>query len=220
MAKLKSKSKSILRPTMVVLKGLQAAGDMAPFPYIKGVATLALTVLEIVDAASTNRKDIDEFAERIGNTVTTLKNVTDRYLRAGDGDLSDLQGVCEDFQRCLQEIIHDLREIQKTNTDKIKIMQYLMITDRDFDTGIVTETRAIVSSIRRDTKSGFGSIKSSLDRLHLATEDGYTTLEERLYVALWNDLGPLISSNHGDLLTAIEDSRGIYKGVVRCVDSH
>ncbi|PBK61705.1 hypothetical protein ARMSODRAFT_981277 [Armillaria solidipes] len=215
MAKLKSKSKSILRPTMVVLKGLQAAGKMAPFPYIKGVAALAFTVLEIVDAASTNRKVIDEFAERIGNTITTLKNVADRYLRAGDGDLSDLRGVCEDFQWCLQEIIYDLHEIQKTNTDKIKIMQYLMITDRDFDTGIVTETRAIVSSIRRDTKSGFGSIKSSLDRLHLATKDGYTTLKQRLYVALRNDLGPLISGHHGDLLTAIEDRRGIYKGVIR-----
>ncbi len=36
-------------------------------------------------------------------------------------------------------------------------------------TSIVTETRAIVSSIRRETKSGFGSIKSSLDGLRLAT---------------------------------------------------
>ncbi|KAK0472596.1 hypothetical protein IW261DRAFT_1570686 [Armillaria novae-zelandiae] len=231
MAKSKSKTKSIIRPTMVILKGLQAAGDTAPFPYIKGVAALALTVLEIVDAASTNRKDIDEFAERIGNTITTLKNVADRYLKAGDDDISDLQGLCEDFQRCLQDIIHDLREIHKMNTDKIKIIQYLMITDvrdkistfiqrannlqRDSDTGIVTETRAIVSSIRRDTKSGLVSIKSSLDRLHLATEDGYTTLEQRLYVALRNDLGPLISRNHGDLLTAIEDSRGIYKGLIR-----
>lgn len=49
MAKPKSSAKSIVHPTMVVLKGLQAAGDMAPFPYIKGVAALALTMLEIVD---------------------------------------------------------------------------------------------------------------------------------------------------------------------------
>ncbi len=198
-----------------------------------------------------------------------LRNIADQYLRAGDEDLSDLQGLCEDFQwyvltllmclsassdikvRCLQEIIHDLHEIQKTNTDKIKIMPYLMITDvcdskistsiqrannlqRDLDvccsliqtqvflqwicvlqTGIVTETRAILSSICHDTKSGFGSIKSSLDHLHLATEDGYAGLEQRLYVALQNDLGPLIFSNHGDLLTEIEDSRRIYKGMVR-----
>ncbi len=82
-------------------------------------------------------------------------------------------------------------------------------------TRIVTETRAIVSSIRRETKSGFGSIKPSSDGLHLATEDGYTTLEQRLYPVLRNDLGPLISSNHGDLLTEIKDGRGIYKGVVR-----
>ncbi len=33
-------------------KGLQAVGDMAPFPYIKGVAALALTVLGIVDVHS------------------------------------------------------------------------------------------------------------------------------------------------------------------------
>ncbi|PBK96062.1 hypothetical protein ARMGADRAFT_757607 [Armillaria gallica] len=94
MAKPKSSAKSIVHPTMVVLKGLQAAGDMAPFPYIKGVGALALTVLEIVDAASTNRKDIDEFAERIGTTITTLKNIANRYIRAGDEELSDLQGVC------------------------------------------------------------------------------------------------------------------------------
>ncbi len=52
-------------------------------------------------------------------------------------------------------------------------------------------------------------------RSPFSTEDGYTTLEQRLYPVLRNDLGPLISSNHGDLLTEIKDSRGIYKGVVR-----
>ncbi|KAK0244903.1 hypothetical protein EDD85DRAFT_215748 [Armillaria nabsnona] len=94
-------------------------------------------------AASTNRKDIDEFAEGIGTTITTLKNIADRYLRSGEEDLSDLQGVCEDFQRCLQEIVHDLREVQKTNTGKIKIIQYLMITDRDFG-GSLIRTRVFL----------------------------------------------------------------------------
>ncbi|SJL03263.1 uncharacterized protein ARMOST_06615 [Armillaria ostoyae] len=125
MVKSKSKSKSIICPMMVIFKGLQAAGDIAPFPYIKGITALGLTVLEIVNAASTNRKDIDKFSECIGNMITTLKNITDWYFRAGDGDLSDLQGVWEDFQWCLQ----NLCKIQKTNADKMKIMQYLMIMD-------------------------------------------------------------------------------------------
>ncbi|KAG7439945.1 uncharacterized protein BT62DRAFT_938531 [Guyanagaster necrorhizus] len=119
--KSRKKENSITRPTLVALKGIQA--------YIKSVAGLASTVLEIIDTASTNRKDIDEFVERIWNTITTLKTVADRYSRAGNGDVSDVQGVCDDFQQCLEEILSEMREIQKGSADKSRIMQYLMITD-------------------------------------------------------------------------------------------
>ncbi len=44
-----NKAKAMIRPTLVLLKGLQAAGDIAPLPYIKGIATLAITILELVD---------------------------------------------------------------------------------------------------------------------------------------------------------------------------
>ncbi len=44
-----NKAKAMIRPTLVLLKGLQAAGDIAPLPYIKGIAALAITILELVD---------------------------------------------------------------------------------------------------------------------------------------------------------------------------
>ncbi len=46
-----NKAKAMIRSTLVLLKGLQAAGDIAPLRYIKGIAALAITILELVDVS-------------------------------------------------------------------------------------------------------------------------------------------------------------------------
>ncbi|PBK95119.1 hypothetical protein ARMGADRAFT_1011016, partial [Armillaria gallica] len=100
-----NKAKAMIRPTLVLLKGLQAAGDIAPLPYLKGIAALAITILELVDNAFTNNRDIQELVDRIGNTVTAVNDVAVTYSRIGSEDMSSIEALCADFHRCLEVII-------------------------------------------------------------------------------------------------------------------
>ncbi|KAK0431407.1 caspase domain-containing protein [Armillaria borealis] len=121
-----NKAKAMIRPTLVLLKGLQAAGDIAPLPYIKGIAALAITILELVDNAFTNNRDIQELVERIGNTVTAVNDVAVTYSRIGSEDMSSIEELCADFHRCLEAIIGEVREMERNNANRGRIMQYLM----------------------------------------------------------------------------------------------
>ncbi|KAK0468558.1 hypothetical protein IW261DRAFT_1573785 [Armillaria novae-zelandiae] len=133
-----SKAKGIIHPTLVLLKGLQAAGDIAPLPYIKGIAALAVTILELVDNASTNNRDIQELVEHIGNTVATVNDVAITYLRNGGEDMLSIEELCMDFQQCLEAIIAKVREMERQNTSRGRIMQYLMTPNiRDKINGFV-----------------------------------------------------------------------------------
>ncbi|KAK0207463.1 caspase domain-containing protein [Armillaria fumosa] len=141
-----TKAKSIIRPTLVLLTGLQAAGDIAPLPYIKGIAALAVTILELVDNASTNNRDIQELVERIENTVTAVNDVALIYSRKSE-DMSSIEELCVDFQRCLEAIIARVQEMERNNASRGRIMQYLMTPNiRDEIDGFVRQ----VDNLQRD----------------------------------------------------------------------
>ncbi|KAK0475406.1 hypothetical protein IW261DRAFT_1422238 [Armillaria novae-zelandiae] len=142
-----SKAKGIIRPILVLLRGLQATGDIAPLPYIKGIAALAVTVLELVDNASTNNQDIQELVERIGNTVATVNDVAVTYSRNGGEDMSSIEELCVDFQQCLEAITAKVREMERQNAGSGRIMQYLMTPNiRDETNGFVRQ----VDDLQRD----------------------------------------------------------------------
>ncbi|PBK65027.1 hypothetical protein ARMSODRAFT_1022726 [Armillaria solidipes] len=135
-----NKAKAMIRPTLVFLKGLQAAGDIAPLPYIKGIAALAITILELVDNAFTNNRDIQELVERIGNTVTAVNDVAVTYSRIGSEDMSSIEELCADFHRCLEAIMHEVREMERNNANRGRIVQYLMTPNiRDEINGFVRQ---------------------------------------------------------------------------------
>ncbi|SJL15158.1 uncharacterized protein ARMOST_18643 [Armillaria ostoyae] len=119
------KAKATICPTLVILKSLQAAGELAPFPYIKGIAALTITILEMIDDVSMNDKDIQELAEHIGHTITIVKDVALTYSQTDNGDASIIEDVCADFMWCLKDICHNLESMQSNNASKRRIMQYL-----------------------------------------------------------------------------------------------
>ncbi|KAK0207241.1 hypothetical protein IW262DRAFT_1421088 [Armillaria fumosa] len=152
------KPKATIPPILVVLEGLYAAGEMAPIPYIKGVASLGIFILKMIDNATMNDKDIQELAERVGQTIITLNDVALTYLRTDNGDVSILKELCANFMRCLEHIIRNLEIMQSNNASKSRIMQYLMTANvrdeingfarqvdnlqRNFDTNNIMSIRA------------------------------------------------------------------------------
>ncbi|KAK0193249.1 hypothetical protein F5146DRAFT_997866 [Armillaria mellea] len=56
-----------------------AAGEMAPFPYIKGVAGCIATILEVIEQAGKNNEDLQDLAESIGTTIRIIKETVEAH---------------------------------------------------------------------------------------------------------------------------------------------
>ncbi len=94
-----------------IAKLTAAAGEMAPFPFIKGAALCVVVVLEAIEvclyffplsphqkelqSAAKNRQDLQELAESI---VTTLVVVRDTVIEHGPTSASCFKNICLDFQ--------------------------------------------------------------------------------------------------------------------------
>ncbi len=93
-----------------IAKLTAAAGEFAPFPFIKGAAQCVVVVLEAIEVcryfsllstltrvqnAGKNEKDLQELAERI---VTTLVVIRETVIKYGPTSASCFKDICLDFQ--------------------------------------------------------------------------------------------------------------------------
>ncbi|KAK0239404.1 hypothetical protein EDD85DRAFT_949258 [Armillaria nabsnona] len=72
-----------------------AAGEMAPFPFIKGAAQCVVLVLEMIDRAAKNKSDLQELAESIVNTLVAVR---DTVVEHGPTSALHFQNICLEFQ--------------------------------------------------------------------------------------------------------------------------
>ncbi|KAK0471993.1 hypothetical protein IW261DRAFT_821017 [Armillaria novae-zelandiae] len=98
-----------------------AAGEMAPFPYIKGVAGCIVTILEIIELAGKNNKDLQDLAESIGTTIRIIKETVQAH---GDTSAIHFRDICVEIQKFLESLIVELNGTQRMLKSKT-ITQFL-----------------------------------------------------------------------------------------------
>ncbi|KAJ7496347.1 hypothetical protein B0H11DRAFT_2190115 [Mycena galericulata] len=96
--------------SLLTAKTIAAAAECAPFPYIKGVFGTVVILLETVEKVKKNRDDLKELCE---NTVTIIEIVRGQISAHGDMAAANLKGLCEDLERCLQDILDAVKPLQK-----------------------------------------------------------------------------------------------------------
>ncbi|KAJ7721369.1 hypothetical protein B0H16DRAFT_1699658 [Mycena metata] len=80
----------------VAAEAATAAGEFAPFPYIKGVCRTFVTLLKAVENVRRNRENLEELSEKIKEIIDILRA---QITNNGATVALKLQDVCEEFER-------------------------------------------------------------------------------------------------------------------------
>ncbi|KAJ7765912.1 hypothetical protein DFH07DRAFT_770052 [Mycena maculata] len=125
-AKTKAPSKSNsdwLGPSLLAAKAIAAGGEMLPFPYVKGVFEIAVTVLETVEKVKKNREDLKELCE---DTVEIIK-IVQGQISAHEIPplcLQDILNVIEPSQKDRHGLRSGVQEIVKLGSNAKQIAGY------------------------------------------------------------------------------------------------
>ncbi|KAJ7773906.1 hypothetical protein B0H16DRAFT_1362830 [Mycena metata] len=95
--------------SILTAKTAAAAGEFAPFPFIKGVFGTAVTLLEAVEKVQRNREHLKGLCEKIKEIIDVVRNevVSHGYTAA-----IKVKSVCEDFEKFLQDMLVVIVKIQ------------------------------------------------------------------------------------------------------------
>ncbi|KAJ7854233.1 hypothetical protein B0H13DRAFT_2283893 [Mycena leptocephala] len=99
-----------LAPTIVAAKIITAAGECLPFPYVKGAFGMVVILLETVEKVKKNRDDLKELCTTAMEIMYILQ---DQISLHGDTGAVKLKGLCKDFERFLEDVIHGVEEMRK-----------------------------------------------------------------------------------------------------------
>ncbi|KAK0451259.1 uncharacterized protein EV420DRAFT_730027 [Desarmillaria tabescens] len=204
-------------------KLIAAAGEMAPFPFIKGTALCVVAVLEIIQKAADNRSNLRELAESIVNTLVAVR---DAVIEHGPTSASHFQGICVEFQTYMTDLLSKLNSekrsprrirrffrAKKISDDISTYRLRIQATKEDFLIRTTTTTRLILSDVQDQVSTEFGSLTSLVE----ASERAVTSLIKDNTSEMLT-LGITQNENMEKLQMALVQAfreRGIYKGVVR-----
>ncbi|KAK0186764.1 hypothetical protein F5146DRAFT_1067326, partial [Armillaria mellea] len=204
-----------------IAKLTAAAGELAPFPFIKGAAQCVVVVLEAIESVEKNRQDLQELAESI---VTTLVVVRDTVINHGPTSASCFKDICLDFQTFLNDLLSKLNKesnpsrirrlftAKKISDDITSYRQQVQTVKEDFLIRTTTMTRLALSDVHDDATMRFSTLTGSVEA------------SERNVIAVIKDniqgirtLSVQQSEKIDNLSTTLSQAsrqRGLYKGVV------
>ncbi|KAK0227493.1 hypothetical protein EDD85DRAFT_975177 [Armillaria nabsnona] len=203
-----------------IAKLTAAAGEFAPFPFIKGAAECVVVVLETIESAAKNRQDLQELAEGI---VTTLVVVRNTIIDHGPTSASCFKDICLDFQTYLDNLLSKLNKetklrgirrllkAKKISEDISAYRKQVQAAKEDFLIRTTTMTRLALSDVHDEVTTGFstltGSVETSERNITSTIRDNF---EE---IRTW---GVRQSEDMQNLSAGLQGSlrRGLYKGSV------
>ncbi|KAJ7840961.1 hypothetical protein B0H14DRAFT_3695152 [Mycena olivaceomarginata] len=89
---------------------ITVAGECAPFLYIRSVFERFVILLENIEKVKKNREDLKDMCN---DTLEIIKIVQAQISAHGDTAAVKFKGLCEDLDRCLQDILDAVKLLQK-----------------------------------------------------------------------------------------------------------
>ncbi|SJL12476.1 uncharacterized protein ARMOST_15903 [Armillaria ostoyae] len=203
-----------------IAKLIAAAGEFAPFPFIKGAVQCVVVVLEAIESAAKNRKDLQELAESI---LATLVVVRDTVIAHGPNSASCFKDVCLDFQTYLNDLLSKLNKegkpsgirrllkAKKISEDISAYRQRVQAAKDNFLIRTMTMTHLTLSDVRGDVTAGFSTLTGSME----ASERNITSIKHNIEEI--RTLGVHQSENIENISTRLLQAsrqRGLYKEMV------
>ncbi|PBK74618.1 hypothetical protein ARMSODRAFT_481301 [Armillaria solidipes] len=202
-----------------------AAGEMVPFPYLKGAAQCAVIFLEAIEKAGKNDEDLQALADDIGTTICIVKEAIEAH---GINSATHYHDVCAKFQTYLENLLSELNNTQR-NLGRKRFKRFLK-TKKVSDTINGFKERMNTGSIKAnyvirtitDSRLEMPEMRDVLStRITEATETSRlritSTVESRSdhIVGEIRNLRASQSEQMSQICTKLQDKHGYYKGEVR-----
>ncbi|PBK63347.1 hypothetical protein ARMSODRAFT_540743 [Armillaria solidipes] len=183
-----------------------AAGELAPFPYIKGLCGCAVLVLEAIEKAGKNNEDLLDLADSIGKTIEMIQNTVTEQGESSDVRFRD---ICGELEVYLTDLHVQLNSTRRKSRGISRFLKTKNVSDtingyrervraikQDFLICTAIDSRLVISDIKDGLRASTDALTSTIET------------SRRLTVSNIDKLG-------ADVQTLKE--RGFYKGFIRDV---
>ncbi|PBL04479.1 hypothetical protein ARMGADRAFT_55291 [Armillaria gallica] len=196
-----------------------AAGEMAPFPYIKGVAGCIATILEVIELAGKNNKDLRDLAESIGTTIRTIKETVEAH---GDTSATRFRDVCVDLQKYLESLMSELN----TTGCKLKSKKIMRFLTTKKVSGVIDGYKQRVNDIKADylvlvttdSRLAMSEMQDALSTAITQAQSHITSTVKSQAHCIRSEilsLGNIQREHVAEIHERLQDLNGYYKGQVR-----
>ncbi|PBK71815.1 hypothetical protein ARMSODRAFT_789716 [Armillaria solidipes] len=217
---------SNLETWIFITKVAATAGEMAPFPYIKGLCGCVVLILEAIEKAGKNDKDLQDLVESI---TKTMKMVQDTVREHGGGPAPHFSDVCTELEKYLTDILAELNSTRRKSRGIKHFLKTKKVSDAingyrdrlgaikgDFLIHTAIDSRFAISDIKDELRTSTEALTSAIE-----TSQRHTTfnIDKRAdgiceEIQTWGVLhSKKIDKLSVDVQTLKE--RRSYKGIVR-----
>ncbi|KAK0482432.1 hypothetical protein IW261DRAFT_1467799 [Armillaria novae-zelandiae] len=177
-----------------------AAGELAPFPYIKGLCGCAVLVLEAIEKAGKNNEDLLDLADNVQKTIEMVKRTVTEH---GESSALRFRDVCVDLERYLTDLHIQLNGTRRNSRGLKRFLKARDISDT------IKGYQERVSAIKEDFQ--LHTVIDSRVRI-LDLQDGLTASTSAIETSR-----QLTMSNINNLRADVQalKEQGLYKGSIR-----
>ncbi|KAK0444181.1 hypothetical protein EV421DRAFT_1945496 [Armillaria borealis] len=180
-----------------------AAGEMTPFPYIKGVTGCIAMIVEIVELVGKNNEDLQDLAESIGMTIRIIRETVEAH---GDTSVTRFHDVCVELQKYLESLIAELN----ITRCKLKSKKRFLTTKKV--SGVIDGYKQRVNDIKAD----YLVLVTTNSRLAMSEmQDALSaTITQAMETAICS-LSEIQRAHAAQMCEKFQDLKGYYKRQVR-----
>ncbi|KAK0442125.1 hypothetical protein EV421DRAFT_595532 [Armillaria borealis] len=156
-----------------------AAGELAPFPHIKGLCGCAVVVLETIEKAGKNNEDLLDLADSIGKTIEMVQNTVTEH---GESSALRFRDVCSELEVHLMDLIAKLNSTRRKSRGIKRLLKAKSVSDaingyqeqvrvikEDFLIHTAINSRLVISDIKDGLRTSTEALTSVIETLQRRT---------------------------------------------------
>ncbi|KAK0192036.1 hypothetical protein F5146DRAFT_1222252 [Armillaria mellea] len=184
------------------------AGELAPFPYIKGICGCAALVLEAIEKAGKNNEDLLDLMNSIQQTIEMVKGIVTEH---GESSALCFRDVCVELEVYLTDLHVQLTSTRRNSRGIKRFLKARNISDtingfrervgmikQDFLIRTAIDSRLVISDIKDELRASTDALTSAIETSRQLTmsnidnlgADVQTLKEQGLYKGFIRDIPP------------------------------
>ncbi|KAK0496533.1 hypothetical protein EDD18DRAFT_209148 [Armillaria luteobubalina] len=150
-----------------------AAGELAPFPYIKGLCGCAVLVLEVIAKAGKNNEDLLNLADSVQKTIEMIKSTVTEH---GESSALRFRNVCAELEAYLSDLHVQLNSTRRNSRGIKRFLKTRDVSDtisgyqervrvimQDFLILTAIDSRLVISDIKDELRASTDALTSAID---------------------------------------------------------